>query len=138
MPPKSKSPESEFERDMLPQRSFFLEEKAEWGGFINVRVDDQERLLFEEWYENNPQLPALILQELVSCGVKVTLAYDPENAAWLCSFTGRLVSERADRYVTTSRAGSMPEVIALACWKHVYLVRGLYHPYSNSKKPLWG
>lgn len=138
MPPKSYSPKAEQERDMLPQRLFFLKDDAAWGGFINIRLDEDDKTAFTEWWESSEHSPSLVLEELVSCGIKVTLAFDPENTAWLCSFTGRLVLDSDERFVTTTRAGSMSEVIALAVYKHVYVVRGVYKKYSNNNKPLWG
>jgi len=138
MPPKNHSTKAEFDRDMLPQRSFFLKDDATWGGFINIRLDENDKLAFNAWWEQSEQYTSLILEELVSSGIKVTLAFDPENTAWLCSFTGRLVSDSDERFVTTTRAGGLSEVIALACYKHVYVVRGVYKRYSNNNKPLWG
>jgi len=138
MPSKNMPKQTEFERDVLPHRDFRLDENAPWGGFINVRLDDEQKEQFHAWYDANPNFSAQILSELLPAGIKVTLAYDWENDSWLCSFTGRLVSESAERFVTTTRAGSMPEVIALACWKHVYVQRGFYKRYSNNNKPTWG
>jgi len=138
MPPKAMNRRAEFERDMLPQRDYSLAENALWGGFINVRVDESQKAEFNAWHEANPDFVPLILSEMIECGMKVTLSYDAENVVWICSFTGRLVVERPERYVTTSRAGSMAEVIALACWKHVYLRRGLYNPYEKGAVPAWG
>lgn len=136
--PNPKVPKPKPEAQNYTQYTFHLLEGAEWGGFINVRVDDQQKLDFSSWYEENVNVSAQILEELLAAGMKVTLAYDAENDSWLCSFTGRLVADSPDRFVTTTRAGSMAEVIALACYKHVYIVRGVYKRYSNNNKPLWG
>jgi len=137
MPPKN-APKPKTAAIDMNYHTFHLLEGAEWGGFINVRLDDSEKLLFSVWYEENPNVSAQILEELLGAGMKVTLAYDHDNDSWLCSFTGRLVEGDSSRYVTTTRAGSMGEVIALACYKHVYVVKGVYKKYSNSNKPLWG
>jgi len=136
--PSKRVNEEEEPRLPSPHKSFQLDPDAPWGGFINVKLDDTQKAAFEKWWEANPDYSAQILSELLPAGIKVTLAYDGDNDSWLCSFTGRLVRESNERFVTTTRAGSLVEVIALACWKHVYVVRGIYKKYSNNNKPLWG
>lgn len=138
MPPKVSPPKPKPESLNYTPHSFALPEKAEWGGFINVHVDDQAKLDFSTWYEENVNVSAQILEELLGAGMKVTLAYDHENDCWLCSFTGKLLAESDQRFVTTTRAGSMAEVIALACYKHVYICRGVYQRYASGIKRQWG
>lgn len=138
MPPKANPPKPKQEAQEFRPYSYRLDDKAEWGGFINVRLSDEQKADFSAWWEENVNQSAQILEELICAGIKATLAYDPDNDTWLCSFTGRLVSDSDERFVTTTRAGNMPEVIALACWKHVYVQRGVYKRYSNNNKPLWG
>jgi len=139
MPPKNSPQKPKPESENFTPYSYKLPDDAKWGGFINVRLNDDDKLAFSTWWEENVNVSAQILEELLGAGIKVTLAYDSDNDSWLCSLTGRLVAEFNDRYVTTTRAASMAEVIALACWKHVYVCRGVYHPYVNErKKPQWG
>jgi len=138
MASKALPPEETPNRPGTDQYSYRLSDNAAWGGFINVKIDEQQKERFTEWYEGERNASAQILEELLIAGIKVTLAYDTDNDSWLCSFTGRLVGDSDDRFVTTTRAGSMPEVIALACFKHVYIQHGVYAKYSNNNKPLWG
>lgn len=138
MAPKVNPPKPQPHKHDFTPYSYRLAEAAAWGGFLNVRLDDQQKADFSVWWDENVNLSAQILEELLAAGIKVTLAYDAGNDSWLCSLTGRLVSDSDERFVTTTRAASMAEVIALACYKHVYIQRGVYKRYSNNNKPLWG
>lgn len=120
------------------RHTYHLTEGAEWGGFINVPVDEQQKAEFYAWYEGDHSAWWLIMEELLGAGIKVSLAYDGDNDSWICSLTGALVDGYAERFVTTTRAGSLGEVQALACYKHVFVVKGVYRMYNGKKKPLWG
>lgn len=122
------------------QRTFHLAEGAEWGGFINIKLSEEQKEAFHAWHAGAGNEPALILDELLGAGMKVTLAYDRENECYICSYTGKLATFSSERFVTTTRAGTMSEVIALAVYKHAYIARGVYDDfmYTSKKAPNWG
>lgn len=134
--PRKPSPE----KAHFQPHSFRLGDDAQWGGFVNIRLSDDDKANFSAWYGENAAQSGVILDELLAAGMKVSLSYDMANACYICSFTGRLMSFSDERFVMTTRAGTLNEVLALACWKHVCLVKGDYDRwlYKPSQAPNWG
>jgi len=135
-----KSPVVPPEKHTLEQQ-YNLPSEAPWGGFINIRLDDEQRADFFGWLEaNTAHFPAMF-DDMLGEGVKVTFAYDGEHEAYICTVTGGLVgSSPTNRYASTSRAGTLNEVIALTVWKHFVLCEGDYGNYSpkNASFMKWG
>ena len=105
-------------------------DKAEWGGFINIRLSETQKEEFFSWYEGNPVGVGAMLDDLLGSGAKVTLAFDAHNGCFIASVTGALLADSPGvRFVSTSRASTMTEVTALTVWKHFLLVRGDYGNY---------
>lgn len=124
----------------VEQGLFWLANEAKWGGFINVRLDDDQTEAFHAWDEENPTEGARVLEDVLGEGMKVGLAYDRENQCTIVSFTGALCAGSNERYCCTSRAGTIREAIQLAAWKHSELARGDYGNYSPriSTMMSWG
>lgn len=105
-------------------------DKAEWGGFINIRLSDDQREEFFAWYEQNPVGATAMLEDLLGAGAKVTFSFDAQHECYIVSVTGALLADSPGvRFVSTSRASTMMEVVALTVWKHFLLVRGDYGKY---------
>jgi len=120
---------------------YALSEKAQWGGFINVRLSDEQRLEFKEWVvDNSKDVPALYI-DMLGNGCKITHSFDHLHNCFILSVTGALVgADRSSRFVSTSRAGDLNEAIALTVWKHHVLTRGDYGNYRphDSGFMSWG
>jgi len=129
MPRKSNKPENENAAGKVKQ-PLSVPDKAEWGGFINIRLSDEQKEDFFSWYAENPVGAGAMLDDLLGAGAKVTLAFDAQNGCFIASVTGALLTDSPGvRFVSTSRASTMTEVIALTVWKHFLLVRGDYGNY---------
>ena len=139
--PRKSSNKSEVVPPQPHVQPYALPDKAEWGGFINVRLSDEQRLEFKEWaHANARNVPALYI-DMLGNGLKITHSYDHIHNCFILSVTGALVGDdRARRYVSTSRAGDLNEVIALTVWKHEVLARGDYGNYRphDSAFLSWG
>jgi len=133
MPRKPRSTSKQTENKLeIEQGTFWLPNDAAWGGFINIRIDDHDKLLFEEWSSNNAQQGIEILDDLMGQGVKLGFSYDRENACYIATLTGALVVGSNERYCVTSRAGSLVDVIQLAAFKHVVIADGDYGSFRPS------
>lgn len=119
---------------------FWLPPEAKWGGFINVRLDEDQTAAFREWDSDNPGEGARILEDVMGSGMKVGMSYDQENQCTIVTFTGALCLGSNERYCCTSRAGNIREAIQLAAWKHSELARGDYGNYSPRASTMmnWG
>lgn len=135
-----KTPVIETNSDEVKQGLYWLPQEANWGGFINIRLEDHEKLLFEEWYEANAALTGRMLDDLLGEGVKFGLSYDRENSCYVATLTGALLLKSNERYALTTRAGTVNDVIALSVWKFVVYAGGDVGNWSpKSGKVLnWG
>lgn len=110
---------------------YHLANDADWGGFINIRLDDEQAASFKSWYSNGSVNVEAAIDEMLGLGCKLSAAYDAENQCYICSITGGLVgANRSHRYTSTSRASTLHEAYGLSVWKHYILCEGDYGNYS--------
>lgn len=123
-----------------PRGMYYTDNEAAWGGFINIRLDDEQKSAFYAWLEDAAQTIHQLTDDVLGHEAKVSLAYDTKNSCYIVSYTGALVLGSNERYVVTSRAGTLHEALALAAWKHFYLCDGDYGNYkpSNGSFMNWG
>jgi len=115
------------------RQPYLLENDAQWGGFINIRLSEKQTDEFRVWHEGNGQYVPGYIDEILGAGCKVSLSYDAQNECFVCALTGALVDATpSSRFCSTSRAESLQAVLALTVWKHVYLVKGDYGNYQPS------
>jgi len=138
--PRKKATNPKQSKQEIDQGVFWLPNDAVWGGFINVRLDDEQKQTFTTWFEDNPASVHQLLDEVLGEGMKVAFAYDRENQCNIVTFTGALVGDSNERYCATSRAGTYTECLALALWKHFYLANGDYGNFKprTSQMNSWG
>lgn len=136
--PKSRSPQQD--PPPVEQGKFWLPSDAEWGGFINIRLDDQQKDEFRTWEDTVSESVLPSLDDLLGEGIKFALSYDRENQCYIATLTGALVVGSNERYCVTTRAGGMFEVIALAMFKHYVLAKEDYGEYKprSGRFDNWG
>jgi len=135
MPRKSKSPEVQKSEILVPNnRRFVCLPDAPWGGFINIRLSENQRNDFYEWEAANVAHVAGYHEDHLGEGIKSSFAYDEENQAYICTYTGRLVDMVQSRYSVSSRSGTINQALALAVYKHEVLAAGDYIRFSGSVK----
>lgn len=125
----------------LKRQQYYLPNDAPWGGFINIKVDDDQKAEFYSWFEaNGAHYPALF-DDMLGDGLKASFSYDAEHQCYMLALQGALLgASPEERFVSTSRAGTLSEVIALTVWKHAELTRGDYGNYrpKDSSFMKWG
>ena len=118
---------------------YYCHSEAVWGGFINVRLDDEQKAEFYTWLDGNSQHVSGYVDDLLAEEAKVTLAFDRENDCYLVTVSGALVGGSTERYVSSSRAATLPETLALTVWNHFVLADGDYGNYrTNGTMMKWG
>lgn len=131
--PKS-SPAPKVERGI-----YYLDGEAPWGGFINIRLDDEQKSEFLVWYEDNAKNVAQYWDDLLGEEPKTSMVYDREHSCYIVTVSGALVGGSTERYVSSSRAGTLLEAMALSVWKHFVLAEGDYGNYrTNGTFMSWG
>lgn len=128
------------ETKQVEQGVYWLPNDAAWGGFINIRLDEEQKSSFLAWFAATPEAIHPLLDDVLIEGMKVAFAYDRENQCYIVTFTGALVSNSNERYCATSRAGTLTECLGLACWKHFYLADGDYGNFKPKTGQMnnWG
>lgn len=122
---KSKStPSVDTPEKNIEQGIYWLPTEAKWGGFINISLDDDEKLSFHGWRDVNEGSGTVMLDDLLAEGIKFGISYDRENQCYISTLTGALVKGSNERYALTTRAGNMQEVVLLTMWKFVILAAG--------------
>lgn len=136
---KSKSPSSETPKK-IEQGMYWLPNDAAWGGFINIKLDDEQKQTFFTWFADAGLAVHQLMDDLLGNGAKVTWNYDRENSCYLVAVTGALVSGSNERYCVNSRAGTLVECMGLAVWKHFYLADGDFGAFrpASGKLNNWG
>lgn len=103
----------------------------EWGGFINVRMNDEEKADFHTWNAEHEATVMTDFLELVARGFKFGLSYDPDGDFYLATFTAgglKMIGLNA-RACMTARAPDWFDAVALLVYKHVVLAKGNWGAY---------
>lgn len=138
--PRGKKPASNPAPPATVAQPYYCDPKADWGGFINIRLTDEHKAAFEAWLPENKNNVVPALEDLAARGMKIAFSYDAENEATVVTFTGNLTSGKPDRWCVTTRAGSLAECLALAVWKHYVVAGEVYDDYLPKTGSLkrWG
>jgi hypothetical protein len=136
---KRKSPETD-QSPEVTQGRYWLPNDAAWGGFINLKLDDEAKVIFGAWAEFNRDNLWVMVDDVLGAGMKLGLSYDRENSCYILTFTGALVGGSNERYCMTTRASTLSEVFELAVWKHQELCGGEYGDFRprSGKMLNWG
>jgi len=119
--------------------AYYCDAEAVWGGFINIRLGDEQKAEFFAWLEKNGSHVSGYVEDLLGEEAKVTIVYDRANSCFVVTVAGTLVGGSTERYVSSSRAGTLPEALALTVWKHFVLADGDYGNYrTNGTMMSWG
>lgn len=134
MPRKKKTP-LQTRKENREKPPLWCPSDAEWGGYINIRLDDQQKEQFHAWYAESSAEVGVYLEDFLASGGKFSVAYDDENECYIATLAGSLLlqDDRA-RYTSSSRASTVTETMALAFWKHFILCAedySLFLPKTN-------
>jgi hypothetical protein len=141
--PRKKTPQKpqvQYEENVPAVGRYFTPNDAEWGGFINIRITDEQKEEFQTWAAQEGERLWDYIDELLGDSMKIGMSYDRENECVIVTFTGSIPSTLMDsRYVMTTRAGTLSECLQLAVWKHVILLRGDWGNYRPRNSGVsWG
>jgi len=108
-----------------------VRKEDEWGGFVNVSIDEAHREEFDLWASEMGGKVYSELADALGSGLKFTLAYDGANQCYIASLTGRpdVAGERAFTCCLSARAGAFEDAIAVLMYKHVAL---LHHDWWDA------
>lgn len=136
MPRAKKSPETGKPNKTTTERQI----DPEWGGFLNLKLDEADKERFGTWYAAAETTVGSLLDDAMIDGLKVSIAYDTENECYIATFTGKLIPAHDTRYAASARAGTYWEAVALMCYKHFVVCEGNWFDFlpHNGKLARWG
>jgi hypothetical protein len=108
--------------------------EMEWGGFVNVRLTDEEKDAFNLWLDGDGAKFWSYLVDTISNGFKFGVSWDTTNECFVATYTGQGLVSDDRRYCLTARGGTMEKATALLVFKDLVLLRsdwGLYKPSTG-------
>ena len=137
MPRGKRQPSDKVDSDKFlvgPRRA---QTKDEWGGFVNVSLDEAHREEFDLWWSENEATITRELDDAVGTGLKFTLSYDGGNCCYIASLTGRpdVRGERPFTCCLSGRGGTLFEALAVLLYKHTSLLHADWWDAVNQPKP---
>ena len=140
MPRGKKQDEKKQDHDPNVGRKYYCAPDAVWGGYIDLRLDEDRRSAFDDWYLAPTFDREKLLQGLLVDGLSFSLKFDANASSFLATFTGAGVSGSNERYCLTARAGEADEATALLLYKHQVLLSGSWGDVlvRSGKLKAWG
>jgi len=130
MPRKGKSTNAPARVDVNASRLYYCDANAPWGGYVNLRITEEERGDFDEWCVAERDSFQGSLDLALVDGLKLGVSYDAENSAYIATFTGAGCHGDKSRYVLSARGATFSEAVALLVYKHQVLMDGDWSSYS--------
>lgn len=140
MPRSRKSPVQPTPTEEIEQGRFWSHPDAEWGGFINVRLEEDAKPEIDKWLEENNDQVYPLMDDLMGDGMKIGFSWDRLNQCAIVTLTGSIHANYMVRYVMTTRARGWYDALVLALWKHYIYLKcdwGNYLP-RTSRSAVWG
>jgi len=98
-----------------------------WGGFVDVKLTDEEKQQFHDWSKDGGQWT--YLDDCLADEIKVSFQYDSDTETYLCSLTSVKHAGVGMRVVLTARASTWETSVMLALFKHFILLEGEWGRY---------
>lgn len=119
---------------------YWTESDAVWGGYLDLRLNDDDRDKFDLWFGDNDTAWAGMLSDVLTEGMSFSMKFDIENSCFIASFIGAGVTGSNERYCLSARAGSWTDAAAMLVYKHSVLMGGVWDDFkpSNSRLKSWG
>jgi len=124
-----------------PNQQYALPSDAPWGGFVNIRLSDEQKDQYFSWLRENAANASALFTDMLGSGIKATFSYDLEHSCFIVAVTGALMGGSPNtRFVSTSRSSDLADAISLTVWKHFILASGDYGNYrpKDSSFMMWG
>lgn len=119
-----------------PPFSRKVQKADQWGGFVQVSLDEAHRDDFDQWASETGPAIYRELTTALDSGLKFTLSYDGANQCYIASLTGRpdVAGIRPFTCCLSARAGTFEDAIAVLMYKHAALLHYDWWDVVNEPK----
>lgn len=94
---------------------------AEWGGFINIRLTDEQKDAARSWIESEAKSILSWLTDELWVGFKLSVTADVANNCFIATFTGTPYEGSKLRCSLSARGSTWFEAVGLLMYKQVIL-----------------
>lgn len=130
MPRGKKSQDSNSPSKSLQPRA--VPASADWGGYINIRLTDEEKDDARSWIAEHQTEIFKYLTDDTWEGLKFSLSADVENQSFVATYTGAGWVGSKLRCALSARAGTWFEALGLLVYKHHVLASGDWGQYKTN------
>jgi hypothetical protein len=132
MPRAKKNPDQNSSSE--PRQPRKPADNAEWGGFINVAMSEEEKTAARSWIMAFTGEVDSYLSDAVWEGLKLSVSADVSNECFIATFTGLPYEGSKLRSSLSARGATMWEATALLVYKHYVLAEGNWGQFMSSGK----
>lgn len=141
MPRGAKVPKAKTE-PIIPHGKYAPSEQGEveWGGYINIRIDEETKLVYGAWLEGDGASFWALLEDAMAEGLKYGVSWDASNECYIATLTGNGMVGFNVRCCLSSRSSRFEDATALLMFKHVVMCEGNWGNFrpSTGKTMNWG
>lgn len=102
-----------------------LSEKAQWVGFANVRLDEEQREAYAAW-DITPAEVWEKFTEMLSTGYKITVSHQPKKNSFTCAATCENAADPNAGMTMSSYAGTWGDAVKVMLFKHFEVTKGTW------------
>lgn len=89
--------------------------------FVNVRLTEAEKVVFNDWYAENQDDLLLLVDQIISTDNKFTISYSTEYLAYTTAVTCKDLHSVNVNWCITSRSDDMLQAIGMSVYKTLWL-----------------
>lgn len=131
MPRKRSNSSAPAPRSVVPQ-PYKPVKDAQWGGFINIRLTDEDKVAFREWQRSERLSTGDLLDGCLRDGLQISFTYDSENWCYMVTLTGKGWLDSPLRCAMTTRGETFTDALDLALFKHLEMANEDWGQYKSS------
>lgn len=111
-----------------------------WGGFVNVPLNEDEKVHFRQWIVENETEIAEEISAVELAGFKFSHTWDAENDCFIATLTGNGIKKIQPTWTVamSARGDSWFGALALVVYKHLLMCEGDWSQYWTEGKKKFG
>jgi len=107
--------------------------EVEWGGYINVRISEDDKIVYGAWLEGDGASFWSLLEDAMAEGLKYGVSWDAANDCYIATLTGNGMVGFNVRCCLSSRSSRFEDATALLVFKHAVICQGNWGNFRPSK-----
>jgi len=110
--------------------------QIEFQGYIEVRLDEEQKKEFADWLKKNPDVDAVV-DKCAESGYRMSMAYDDYNSAFMCSLTTKDAQSTNAGWVLVGRGKTCSRALLQVLFKHLIVTQEQWVNFRQSSRDDW-